>query len=131
MVPYLWSGPLNSGQFVFIGSMSFSVPQLASVEFGVKRFLLNPDHFNEPCQLFDKMTEDVEIGAAGVFIGELSHLPQHSTEAQLRQVNTIKSFIMDDRNHQGAKRQFMPVVQERSCLWDEFGSLNITTQDPK
>ncbi|KAK3910008.1 Outer capsid protein sigma-3, partial [Frankliniella fusca] len=79
--------------------MSLSKPRLASVEFGVKRFLLNPEHFNEPCKLFDLMTEDVEICAAGVFVllslnslqGELSHLPQHTSEAQLHQVNLIKS----------------------------------------
>ncbi|KAK3928615.1 Mycosubtilin synthase subunit A, partial [Frankliniella fusca] len=110
--------------------MSFSVPQLASVEFGVERFLMKPDHFNEPCKLFDTMTEDVEICAAGVFIGELSHLEQHTSDAQLHQVNKSKSFIMDDRDLKGVHRNFMPVVQERACLWDEFGSLSITPQEP-
>ncbi|XP_052131165.1 uncharacterized protein LOC127751529 [Frankliniella occidentalis] len=111
--------------------MSLSKPRLASVEFGVKRFLLNPDHFNEPCKLFDLMTQDVEICAAGVFVGELSHLPEHTLEAQIRQVNLIKSVIKNDRDRTGEERQFMPIIQERACLWADFGSLRIVPQVPK
>ncbi|KAK3925561.1 Lysine-specific demethylase 4 [Frankliniella fusca] len=101
--------------------MAMSMPHFCKEEYGVRRYSLTSEEFMQPCKLFDVMSRDPEVCAAGAFIGELNNLPEYTPDAIRREVQAIKAEL---------KRQttFYPVVQQRQCLWSELGSLAITPQ---
>ncbi|KAK3926318.1 Lysine-specific demethylase 4B [Frankliniella fusca] len=108
--------------------MPMRKPTFVREEYGVKRFTLTSDHFMNPCQLLDIMSEDDEICAAGAFVGELNNLQQYTPDSVTQQVNAVKEEIRRNVHCDAATRTFRPVVQERKVLWAKYGTLFITPQ---